>query len=48
MNLTFHPKKGGSPAYWYAETDDGGHDGDGATPLDAVCALVAQMEDTDD
>jgi hypothetical protein len=30
--------------YWYASTDDGGHDGAGPDPLTAVSNLVAQME----
>jgi hypothetical protein len=32
------------PRRWYAVTDDGNNDGSGATPLDAVCDLVAQIE----
>lgn len=47
MKLMFDPKpSGGYPhGYWYAVTDDGGYDADGATPLDAVSALAMQLEE---
>lgn len=48
MKLSYHPPKGGSAGYWYAVTDDGGYDGDGPTPMDAVCALVLSLEEEAD
>lgn len=35
------PKDG---PYWYAITDQGGYDGAGATPADAVADLACAME----
>jgi hypothetical protein len=47
MRLGFDPD--GSPAYphgyWFAVTDDGGYDADGATPVDALAALVKVLEE---
>ena len=31
-------------SYWYAATDDGGWDGTGADPLQAVSNLAAELE----
>jgi hypothetical protein len=44
MNLEYVTTKYGAPTepYWYAHTLD--NDGTGPTPLDAVCALVNQIE----
>lgn len=46
MRLTFDPSPSSRypHGYWYAATDDGGCDAVGATPLDAVAALVVQLE----
>jgi hypothetical protein len=46
MTLTFDPNPGGryQHGYWYAATDDGGYDADGATPEAALASLVVVME----
>jgi len=47
MKLSFHPERSNDryPAgYWYASTDNGDHDADGTTPLDAVSALASTLE----
>lgn len=52
MKLSFEPAPTVAPesptrfpqGYWYAQTDDGRNDGIGATPLDALASLVAQIE----
>jgi hypothetical protein len=43
MRIEFDPKELG-PQKWTATTDDGGYDGSGVTPLDAICELVAALE----
>ena len=30
--------------YWYAQTNDGGHDADGASPIQAVTKLAQVLE----
>lgn len=46
MRLAFDPNPSTKypQGYWYAATADGNNDADGATPLNAVCALVAEIE----
>ena len=38
------PSTGYPHGYWYASTEDGNFDADGATPLDAAAALVDVLE----
>lgn len=48
MELSFDPDPSRGTrfpqGYWYARTSDHGHDAVGATPLDAMAALVEEME----
>lgn len=43
MRLEYDPNDS-KGRHWYAATDDGGYDGAGVTPLDAVCDLVTALE----
>lgn len=51
FTLTFDPRPtepGALPehpnGYWYAATSDGGYDATGATPIDAMAALVVVLD----
>jgi hypothetical protein len=47
MKLSFDPNPSDQypHGYWYACTDNGDHDAVGVTPLNAVTALVEELED---
>ena len=44
MILTYVTDDSNTSPYWYAETNSANYDGMGSSPLDAVCALVNQIE----
>jgi len=44
MKLSYIDFDSSGKPYWHAETNNGDYDGAGTTPIDAVCAMVNQME----
>lgn len=44
MIITYVTNDKNTAPYWYAESEDSNYDGIGPTPLEAVCAMINQME----